>query len=220
MRRQGQWFWGILLTALLATVGLGLLPVVNPSFSGSSAPSPPASDLLAPGSSGPSSSSVIGSFGSAVAQAQEPGAIAPTLFTDPSGQYEMALLEGYQAYSVANTTVVEAPDGSLAYTVVIVPTFDPEAQLTDAALARLARETFQQGEGFITKEFQPTQSGIKVNWQGRVTTRGAQPLSGSIFARQEGDQVLLLLIAATEAGQTALDEAIAILPPSLQLLNP
>jgi hypothetical protein len=59
-----------------------------------------------------------------------------------------------------------------------------------------------------------------VNWQGRVTTRGSQRLSGSIFARQEGDQVLLLLLAATDAGQDALVEAIATLPASLKLTTP
>lgn len=210
MGRQGRWFWGILLTAFLVTMGLGIYPLINPSFS----------QALSTQASSLGTQAIVTPLGGEVAQAQAPEAGESAVFVDPAGQYEIRLLEGYQTYGIANTTVIEAADGNLAYTALVVPTFDPGVQLTDAALAQMARETFQQGEGFITKEFQPTQSGIKVNWQGRVTTRGSQRLSGSIFARQEGDQVLLLLLAATDAGQDALVEAIATLPASLKLTTP
>ncbi|NEQ95604.1 MAG: hypothetical protein F6K30_02535 [Cyanothece sp. SIO2G6] len=207
MERQRRWFWGTLLTAFLVTVGLGVYPWVSSALT-----------ITSPVSQKPQSE--IMSSGDSMAQAGTPEAPESAVFRDPAGQYEIALLPGYQIYGSATTSVIEAPDGSLAYTTVLVPTFDSGVQLTDAGLAQLARETFQRGEGFITQEFQPIQSGIKVNWQGSVTTRGAQQLSGSIFARQEGDRVALLMIAATDAGQEALAGAIATLPPSLQLLNP
>ena len=207
MRQQRRWFWGILLTAFLTTVVMGIFPWMT------------SSSLLGVQQTGDSRADALLSYSSA-AVAQDTAPSPGQEFNDPSGQYKIALLDGYQVYKIANGSVIEASDGSLAYTVVVLPTFDPDVTLTGAALAQLARETFQQGEGFVTREFQPTSNGIKVNWQGRVTTRGSQTLSGSIFARQEGDQVFLLMIAATEAGQATLADAIASLPPSLQPLTP
>lgn len=199
MGRQQRWFVSIVLTAFFTAVVVGVSPWLPfTHFSTTNV----------------GSVSVAGQplSNAYIAQAQEATPALPGLFNDPSGQYEIALLDGYQTHAVANRSVIEAPDGSLAYTVVVVPTFKPGTPLTNAALAQVAQETFQRGEGFIVEAFQElSDGGVKMNWIGRLTTRGTQPMSGTIFAQQSGDNVFLLMIAATDAAQNTLPEAIATL---------
>ncbi|NET09684.1 MAG: hypothetical protein F6K09_04270 [Merismopedia sp. SIO2A8] len=210
MGRQRRWFIRIVLTAFFAAVVVGFSPLFS---------------ALHWEQAGIDQSEIgqaeIGqikrSLPSPIAQAQETPPAPPTLFNAPSGQYEIALLDGYQVHTVANTSVIEAPDGRLAYTVVVTPTFKPGTPLTNAALAQVARETFQQGEGFLVEAFQELGEGrVKMDWIGQVTTRGTQAMSGTIFAQQSGDNVFLLMIAATDAAKDDLPGAIATLSASFK----
>ena len=204
MARQYRCFWGIAFTAFALAIILTIYPFSQPSFSVS-----------------PSDSTTQSSSYGLWAQQSELETSPLPLFEDPGQQYSIALLDGFKPYSVSGKSILESFDGNVAYSVIVAPTLlEPSALLTDAALAQMAQVIFQQGEGFIAKNFQSLdQGGIKINWTGQITVRKAQPLSGTIFAQQFGKEVFLLMIAATEEGQDALTQAIAILPSSLRPLT-
>ena len=77
-----------------------------------------------------------------------PPELAPALpmvsgtFQDAGNRFEIGILDGYEVSSVGSTPLFQAPDGSLAYTVVVSPA-EPEA--SDATLLELANEAFGQG---------------------------------------------------------------------------
>lgn len=209
MRRRHRWFGGIVVIAFLIAIVLELVPIVQGSASATQATGQRTnqSRIATPGAE-------------ILAEATTPTASPSSFFSDPQQQYEIALLPGFKSYTVANQSILESADGNIAYSVTVVPTLTgQDIALTDAALAQVAQVTFQQGEGFIAKRFQPlSQGGIKIDWSGQVTNRTAQPLSGTIFAQQSGDTVFLLMIAATDAGQAEFENAIAMLPSSLRPL--
>ena len=156
-----------------------------------------------------------------VVQTSAPEPSSVSSFTDPNQQYSIALLDGFQSHQVAGQSILESADGNMAYSVIVTPTLSsPSTPLTDAALAQMAQVTFRQGEGFMANNFQSLDpGGVKIDWTGQVTTQSPQPLSGTIFAQQFEDQVFLLMIAATEAGQEEFAQAIATLPSSLRPLS-
>lgn len=163
--------------------------------------------------------------GSMVAQGNPtPQSLAPALpmvsgrFEDPQGRFQIGILEGYQVSTVAGAPLLQAPDGHLAYTVAVSPLPPGKTSLAEAELVTLAETTFSQGEGFLAGNPQPlVGNGVQLSWTGRLT-QGASPpqsISGQIYARQRGDSVYLLLVAATEAGAAQVSDAIAALGSSL-----
>ncbi|MEO0491263.1 MAG: hypothetical protein AAFZ49_17185, partial [Cyanobacteria bacterium J06659_2] len=102
-----------------------------------------------------------------VAQAEAPAGESETVapagvqisgdYQDPEGRFQIGILEGFSVNSVAASPLFEARDGSLAYSVVVLPTGGDvgiDAPLTDAALAQAVKNTFTRGEGFQTTGFE------------------------------------------------------------------
>ena len=152
-----------------------------------------------------------------------PPALAPALpmvngaFQDSQGQFEIGILEGYEVSSVGSAPLFQAPDGSLAYTVVVSPA-GPEASSSD--LVQLATAVFGRGEGFTPTGQQTLPGGgLRINWGGQLTQGNAppQPISGQIFAKQRGTDVFMLLVAATAAGSGQVEDAIATLGSTLKV---
>ncbi len=152
-----------------------------------------------------------------------PPPLAPTLpmvsgtFQNAEGQFEVGILEGYEVSTAGSAPLFQAPDGSLAYTVVVSPAA-PEA--TNADLVQLAVQTFGQGEGFTpTKQQALPGGGLQLNWTGQLSQGGGPPqsIAGQIFAKQRGRDVFLLMVAATEAGADQVGDAIATLGSTLKV---
>ncbi|NMF82840.1 hypothetical protein [Nodosilinea sp. P-1105] len=163
--------------------------------------------------------------GSVVAQGNPPPpTLAPTLpmvsgqYEDPQGRFQVGILDGYQVSTVANAPLLQAPDGSLAYTVAVSPLPPDRAALSEAELVAMAEQTFRHGEGFLLGPPQPIAgNGVQISWTGRLTQGNAppQPIAGQIYARQRGDSIFLLLVAATDAAQAQVNDAIAALGSTL-----
>jgi hypothetical protein len=163
--------------------------------------------------------------GSVMAQGNPtPQSLAPALpmvsgrFEDPQGRFQIGILDGYQVSTVGGAPLLQAPDGRLAYTVAVSPLPPGETSLSEAELVTLAETTFSQGEGFLAGNPQPlVGNGVRLSWTGRMTQGSSppQPISGQIYARQRGDSVYVLLVAATEAGAAQVSDAIAALGSSL-----
>ncbi|WOD39013.1 hypothetical protein [Nodosilinea sp. E11] len=160
-----------------------------------------------------------------LAQAQgnaPPPELAPALpmvsgsFSDPQGRFQIGILEGFTVSSAAGSPLFQSTDGSLAYTVAVAPL--PTADTPNAALMQAAQSTFGNGEGFVAGDVQPIPGGgVRINWAGRLS-QGAtppQPITGKIFARQRGTEVFLLLVAATQAAEAQLSDAITALGSTL-----
>jgi hypothetical protein len=162
-----------------------------------------------------------------VAQAPDapPPTPVPTLegtFTDPQERFEVGILATMTVSSAGGNPLFQRPDGSLAYSVVVVPltpgTPDP---LPDVALVRAAEEAFGAGEGFQTTGFQAMNGGgLQIGWRGRLSQGAAPPapVTGTILAKQQGANVFLLAVAALEAGADQVEGAIATLAPTLKAL--
>ncbi|MFQ4137427.1 hypothetical protein PGN35_014015 [Nodosilinea sp. PGN35] len=145
-----------------------------------------------------------------------PPALAPALpmvsgsFADPQGRFQIGIFEGYSVSSAGGNPLFQAADGSLAYTVAVAPL--PSALTPEAALVAAAESTFGAGEGFVAgDDVQPIPGGgIRINWTGRLSQGAAppQPITGKIFARQRGESVFLLLVAATQTAEPQLSDAI------------
>ena len=156
-------------------------------------------------------------------------------YQDANGKFRIGILQNYTISPLASSVLIEAPDGNLAYTVLVnsqaiaqqvpsqpnpavgFPLTNPgPTLLTNEALAAVAREVFYRGEGFKPGEFQlAAQGGIQIPWTGRLTIAGkTQPVSGAIVARQSQADVFLLMIAATPAGANQFPRAIATLENS------
>jgi hypothetical protein len=139
-------------------------------------------------------------------------------YQDRNGRFRVAILKGHRVTPIAGTVMMEALDGSLAYTVVTQPA--PSTYVTPDTLGEMARNTFQQGEGFRPGQPQPIAGGIRMDWSGDLTVGGqTQPVSGLIVAKNTGNNVLLMLIAATEKGGNVVPNAAAALTDSLQPLQ-
>ena len=143
-------------------------------------------------------------------------------YEDPQGRFQIGLLEAYKVSTVANSPLFESADGSLAYTLVVLPIGDGEVTttVTDAALFRAAQETFQHGEGFRTTGFQPIEGGgIQISWIGALTQPGSpQLMQGMIVARQAKANIFLLLVAATDPSGDQIFNLVSTLAGTLQVL--
>ncbi|MBZ8179185.1 hypothetical protein [Oscillatoria salina] len=137
-------------------------------------------------------------------------------YLDPAQRFQVGIIEGFSVTSLAGSPLIESPDGNLAYTVVVRSrAFDNN--LSDAALAQIAVDTFEQGEGFIPGEFQSIGDGVVISWAGSLTLRGnTQPISGLILSRQVPGNVLVMLISATEEGQDKVEAVLSTVANSLQ----
>lgn len=138
-------------------------------------------------------------------------------FEDPQGRFKIGLFDGYRVSTAGTTPLFQAPDGSLAYTVALTP-LGSSATASDADLLRAAQATFGQGEGFTPGDVQAIPGGgVRINWTGSLRQGAAppQPISGKIFARQRDRDVYLLLVAATDAAEAQLSDAITTLGSTL-----
>ncbi len=133
-------------------------------------------------------------------------------YQDPAGRFQVGILEGYQVSAVGVSPLFSSPDGNLAYTVV-VRSRSSSRPLTVATLAQIAIDTFQRGEGFIPDRFRPLGSGrVQVPWTGSLTIGGnTQPMNGIIFVSQPQQDILMLLISATQTGRDRVNTAVATL---------
>lgn len=139
---------------------------------------------------------------------------------DAAGRFRVGLLQGYRVTPLGDSVLMESPDGKLAYTVV-AQTAGQLGLLTGSVtvenLAQIARNALQRGEGFQAEAPQSIVNGLQMNWTGQLTIGGkTQPVNGIILAKPGNNSVLLLTIAATEAGSADLPGAIAALGDSLQ----
>lgn len=141
-------------------------------------------------------------------------------YVDPQGRFQVGILEGYNVSSVGNSPLFESSDGNLAYTVVVQERVTNQ-RLTEATLTQIAIETFQRGEGFQAGDFIPLfWGGVRVPWTGSLTMgRNTQPVSGVILSSQPKNDVLMLLIAATEMGRDRIPAAVSALADSLKPVN-
>lgn len=146
------------------------------------------------------------------------------MYFDPAGRFRIGVLQGYKVSPLAGTVLIESPDGSLAYSVVVqsqpldnpiglVPSF-----LTTDALAQVAGTVFQRGEDFQPGTAQPEAGGgAVINWTGNLTIAGkSQPVGGVILVRPSPKNILLLVISATETGSNQVPGALSALATTLQ----
>lgn len=140
-------------------------------------------------------------------------------YKDPQGQFEVGILENYNVSAIDENPLIESADGTMAYTVVVQPKITNE-QFSNEALAQIAMNQFQRGEGFQPETLQVLGNGeILIPWTGTVTVgRTSQPISGSIVVKQNPDRILILLVSATENASQDISAAIATLADSLKFL--
>jgi hypothetical protein len=196
------------------------IPTASPTTSPAATPSPPAGVPTVPGL--PQTPGINPTTPLPAAPSAEP---LPTQgeYVDPNGRFKVALLKGYKASPLAGSVLIESQGGNVAYTVLSLP----QSQLGVAAgvlptdaLVQVARNAFKQGEGFETGESRSIAGGIQIDWTGNLTIAGGtQPVGGVILARQAQGSILLLLIAATEAGGDQVLGAASALANSLQPLQ-
>lgn len=166
--------------------------------------------------------------GSSLTPAGPPASTAPPAalggdYQDPNGRFRVGVLKGYKVNPLAGSVLIEAPEGSLAYTV--VPQSQPAgvpigfgSGLDNEVLAKVATSVFQRGEGFQPGLPRPEAGGgVVMDWTGTLTIAGqSQPVGGVILVRSSAKNILLLLIAATQAGSGQVPSAIAALEKSIQ----
>jgi len=142
-------------------------------------------------------------------------------YKDPNNLFIIGILKDYKVSPLAGTVLIEAPDGNLAYSVLA----QPQSQLgvtsgviPNDALVTAAQNAFRQGEGFQTGEVRSIPGGVQIDWTGNLTIAGrTQPVGGVILARQANNSVLLVLIAATNAGGDRVLGAASALSNSLRV---
>lgn len=141
-------------------------------------------------------------------------------YQDPAGRFQVGIMSGYNVSSVGDSPLFTSPDGNLAYTVV-ARSRSSDKPLTEATLAQMAIDSFRRGEGFIPDRFISVGSGrVLIPWTGSLTMGGnTQPMTGIIFANQPEQDILMLLISATETGRNKVDAAVATLADSLQAID-
>lgn len=192
-------------------LGVPVAPIpVDPSLPANRPPIPTASPSPSPRTSPTASPAATPIPIAPPATAPLPAApTAPALpvsgdYKDPNGRFIVSILQGYKVSPLAGTVLIESPDGNLAYTVLA----QPQSQLGVAgslipneALVTAAQNAFRQGEGFQTGDVRSISGGVQIDWTGNLTIAGAtQPVGGAILARQANNSILLVLIAATQAG--------------------
>nr|WP_242541712.1 hypothetical protein [Leptolyngbya sp. Cla-17] len=160
-----------------------------------------------------------------------PASTAPPLpmggmYQDPGGRFRVGILQDYKISPLAGSVLVESLDSNLAY--IVVPQSQPLGNPiglnagydNSDSLAKIAIAAFQRGEGFQPAPAQLEEGGGAVmNWSGTLTLAGAtQPVSGVILVRPSSKYVLLMLVAATQAGANRVPGAVSALANSLEAL--
>ncbi len=140
-------------------------------------------------------------------------------YNDPLGRFQVAILPGYNVSFAGNWPLIESPDGSLAYTVIVKPR-ESDRVIPSSSLAQIAIETFERGEGFQPETYQTISlNEISLPWTGRVKTGSTtQSIQGKIRVRQQGQNLLILLVSATESAAQDIDPAIVKISSSLKPL--
>ncbi len=146
----------------------------------------------------------------------DPLPLSETTYIDPLGRFQIGILQDYNVTTAGNWPLIESPDGSLAYTV-IVKSRESDRIIPSPSLAQIAIETFEQGEDFQPGTYQAIAlNEISMPWTGNVTTGSTtQPLQGKIRVRQDGQNLLILLVSATEVATEKIDPAIVTIANSL-----
>lgn len=145
-------------------------------------------------------------------------------YADPSGRFQVGVLRNYKVSPLSGSVLIESPDGNLAYTVVAQsqPLGNPIGLIAGydntESLAKIATTVFQRGEGFQPGPARPEAGGgTVIEWDGSLTIGGnSQPIRGVILVRPKTQNILLLLIAATQAGESQLPGALSALANSLE----
>ena len=134
-------------------------------------------------------------------------------YQDPAGRFEVAILPSYKMTPLAGMFVVESPQGDVAYTVSVRPKAS-DRYLEDNELAQIALDILSNGAGFVPGVFVGNDIGIEIPWQGM---QGKTPVSGTAFARQTNNSVLVLSISSTAEDNAKIAE---IMPELSQSLKP
>ncbi len=140
-------------------------------------------------------------------------------YKDPDDRFQVGILENFNVKTIRDVLLIESSDGKLAYTVGVQPRV-VESELSPATLAQISVEYFQRGEGFVPDTEQSLPNGnIIIPWEGTLTQgRNTETISGKIFTKQlENNNVLMLMVSATEARRSEVDGILKVLIPTLKL---
>lgn len=187
-------------------------PTPTPKPEASEAPAVPVSPATAP-----PSAATPNTASEKISAANLPLSEQP--YKDPQGRFEVGILENYKVSAIADMPLMESPDGNMAYTAIVQPKITNE-QFSNEALAQMAINQFQRGEGFQPNQLQVLAEGeILITWTGTVTIgKKPQPISGSILVRDNPDKILMLILSATDDASEDISSAIATLADSLKSL--
>ncbi|TVQ56766.1 MAG: hypothetical protein EA366_09600 [Spirulina sp. DLM2.Bin59] len=151
-------------------------------------------------------------------------------YTDPGQRFQVGILQGYGPTTVAGVPLFESPQvelpegrtmpaGAVAYTVALRPR-STDAPLNAGALAQVAIDTFRNGENFAVGAVEPLGDAAQLPWQGTLTSGNrTEPMQGVMIARQIPGRVLILMVAATEAGADQIQPVAQTLAPTLQAME-
>lgn len=137
--------------------------------------------------------------------------LSETVYREP-GQFQVGVLDDYQTSVTAGVALVESPTGEVAYTVQVQQRAS-DRPLIDDELVQIAISKLERGEGFRLWDVRTTDTGVVVNWTGRL---GNSPLSGRTFLRQVDSEVLMLVVSATQEEAGQLDGVVALVSDTLQ----
>lgn len=241
MKRKQRWMTG------LALLGMAAIALLHLTFSTSQLPgdsrvlaqSPQPSPTAPPAASAPNAQTAPAIPIPPVPippsvtppPSAPPASTAPPLelsgtYEDPAGRFQVGVLSGYKVSPLAGSVLIESPTGQVAYTVVAQsqPFGNPIGLIAgydnNESLAKIATAVFQRGESF-----QPAPSraeaggGAVMNWTGTLTIGGtSQPIAGVVLVRPNAQNILLLMIAATQTGQDQVPGALSALANSLQAM--
>ncbi|MDA0673698.1 MAG: hypothetical protein O3C67_08360 [Cyanobacteria bacterium] len=198
MKKRRLWWFGLLVIALVGVLW-GRAPGLQSAIA--------------------TTSSVTQTLAQAPEAAPPPELVLSGTYQDEGERYQIALAEGFQVAKAAASPVFTGPDGSLAYSVVVVPVAT-ETPLAEIALVELVQSTFGRGEGFQTQSFSPVEGGIQVNWTGNFTPSmpPSVPMTGAVVAQQRGDAVYLVMVAAQATAEAQVPAALSALLASFEVL--
>jgi hypothetical protein len=202
MKRRHLWWLGLAAIALLGVL-LGRFLGMTPALA--TMPTEPVAQVIAQDA--------------APETAPEAGLALSGTYSDDGERYQIGLADGYQVTKAAGSPIFTAPDGALAYSVVVAP-LSTDTPLADIALVELVQDTFGRGEGFQTQTFGPVEGGLQVNWNGNFTPAmpPSTPMTGAVVAQQRGTAAYLLMVAAQEQAADQVPTALSALLSSFQVL--